>query len=140
MGGNAGGGFRKRAFDYGTAGGNAYSGSSSSTSSGSVSNVADSDTDISNTASSKCNSQLTYTQRSHIFTDIGPAVVTTGDDGPTSESFTGAATGGDGDGFGPGGNAYTGASGPSNGGFVFNEGNDITNTGSSTFHSVGSLK
>ena len=52
--------------------------------------------------------------------------------GPTSESFSGTAAGGDGGGFGPGGNAYSGAAGPSNGGFVFNEGDDITNTNSST--------
>lgn len=65
--------------------------------------------------------------------DIAPVV--TNDPaagGPTSESFSGTATGGDGGGFGPGGNSYSGAAGPSNGGFVFNEGDDITNTNSST--------
>ncbi|TCD70673.1 hypothetical protein EIP91_002397 [Steccherinum ochraceum] len=112
--GGSAGGFRKRAFDYGTAGGNSYSGASSSTSSGSVSNVADPDSDVTNTANS----------------NIGPDVVTAGDGGPTSESFSGTSVGGDGDGFGPGGNAYSGAAGPSNGGFVFNEGDDITNTAS----------
>ncbi|THH32332.1 hypothetical protein EUX98_g1866 [Antrodiella citrinella] len=62
--------------------------------------------------------------------DIGPEVVTGGEGGATSESFTGEAVGGNGDGYGPGGNAYSGPSGPSNGGFVFNEGGDITNTAS----------
>lgn len=33
---------------------------------------------------------------------------------------SGASQGGDGDGFGPGGNAYSGASGPSYGGVVYN--------------------
>lgn len=113
VGGNAGG-FRKRAFDANTAGGNAYSGASASTSSGSVSNVADPDTDVTNTADA----------------NIGPDVVTGGDDGATSESFTGSAEGGDGDGFGPGGNAYSGAAGPSNGGFVFNQGGNINNADS----------
>lgn len=50
--GGSAGGFRKRAFDYGTAGGNSYSGASASTSSGSVSNVADPDSDVTNTADS----------------------------------------------------------------------------------------
>lgn len=56
----------------------------------------------------------------------------TGGDGSFSES--GFATGGDGDGFGPGGNAYTGNTGPSRGGSIVNEGaGGVTNTGSSEY-------
>ena len=52
-----------------------------------------------------------------------------GGDAMASES--GSSEGGNGGGFGPGGNAYTGAAGPSHGGDVINRGGVITNTDAS---------
>lgn len=53
-------------------------------------------------------------------------VIDTGGNGATTQS--GSATGGGGDGFGPGGNAYSGSTGPSYGGVVYNSNGDgITN-------------
>lgn len=52
--------------------------------------------------------------------------------GTAGTAASGDAIGGNSDGFGSGGNAYSGHSGNSNGGFVANEGtNDILNTDSS---------
>lgn len=96
---------KKRAVDQQTAGGNAYSGASGNTSSGSIVNSADGDgTTVTNTGPD---------------TNFGDAAGT---------STTGDAEGGQGNGRGPGGNAYSGFSGPAQGGSVYNEGGSIGNT------------
>lgn len=43
-------------------------------------------------------------------------------------SESGVARGGNGDGHGPGGNAYTGASGKAHGGDIINDGGSVANT------------
>ncbi|KAL7285725.1 hypothetical protein ACG7TL_000830 [Trametes sanguinea] len=84
----------KRAGDQGTAGGNAYSGAASSSSGGDVVNEA---------------------QNGVVTNDAGANAP-----GGGGSSFSGFAFGGSGDGHGPGGNAYTGATGESRGGNVVN--------------------
>lgn len=52
--------------------------------------------------------------------------------GDAGDTTSGSAAGGDSDGFGNAGNAYSGAGGDANGGYVANEGtNDIMNTAGS---------
>lgn len=51
--------------------------------------------------------------------------------GMAMDSMSGNAEGGNGGGFGPGGNAYSGAAGPAHGGDVINHGGTITNTDAS---------
>lgn len=48
--------------------------------------------------------------------------------GDAGQSFTGTAAGGDGEGRGPGGNAYSGYTGSSRGGDVNNSAGGVTNT------------
>ncbi|CDO70265.1 hypothetical protein BN946_scf184942.g65 [Trametes cinnabarina] len=93
-------GFQKRAGDYGTAGGNAYSGATSDVSGGSVVNSAD--------------------DRGTVTNDGNTA-------GGAGTTFSGDADGGNGNGLGPGGNAYTGSSGPAEGGSIYNYGGTIDN-------------
>ncbi|KAI0706080.1 hypothetical protein BC835DRAFT_1409712 [Cytidiella melzeri] len=100
-----GGNAVKRAYDAYTAGGNAYTGSSGDASSGSVINEADDEATVTNT---------------------GPG---TNFGNTAGDSTTGDAEGGQGDGKGPGGNAYTGFAGPTRGGNVVDEGGNIDNTG-----------
>lgn len=113
---------RKRAYDAYTAGGNAYSGSSGDTSSGNIINEADDEATVTNTGpgTSEFSILCCHCCNSTCFPDIGD---TAGD------STTGDAEGGQGDGKGPGGNAYSGFAGPSRGGNVLNEGGSIGNTG-----------
>jgi len=92
----------KRAGDNDTAGGNAYSGATSNVSGGTVINQGQEDGASTNDGG-----------------NVG---------GNPGTSFSGYATGGDGDGRGPGGNAYTGASGPAYGGGVRNSGGTIDNS------------
>ncbi|KAI0702454.1 hypothetical protein BC835DRAFT_1411009 [Cytidiella melzeri] len=102
---------RKRALNSQTAGGNAQSGDSSSTSTGSVFNEAEDDGEVTNNASN----------------DFG----TGEEDGVTpGESYTGNAVGGNGNNRGPGGNAASGTAGSSNGGNIGNEGGTVDNTDS----------
>ena len=55
--------------------------------------------------------------------------------GAGDESRSGDATGGDGDGRGPGGNARTGNTGSARGGSIFNEGGSVDSTdGASTLN------
>ncbi|KAH9937433.1 uncharacterized protein B0H18DRAFT_950292 [Fomitopsis serialis] len=92
---------RKRAQDSGTAGGNAYTGASSDVDGGNVINHSD--------------------EEGETFND---AAQTGGDAG---ETYSGEANGGEGDGFGPGGNAYSGATGSAVGGTVVNDGGFVEN-------------
>ncbi|OCH96665.1 hypothetical protein OBBRIDRAFT_883120 [Obba rivulosa] len=94
--------FNKRAQDWGTAGGNAYTGATFSASGGSVVNSANEEGFILNTA---------------------PANAA----GVAGTSMSGTAVGGSGDGFGPGGNSYSGSSGPSRGGSVVNSAGVVVN-------------
>ncbi|EMD41653.1 hypothetical protein CERSUDRAFT_90222 [Gelatoporia subvermispora B] len=94
----------RRAQDFGTAGGNAYTGSTSSVSGGSVVNIAPDDATISNDAGSNQAASAGTTE-------------------------SGIATGGNGDGFGPGGNAYSGSSGNARGGTVLNKAGTVDNAG-----------
>ena len=48
--------------------------------------------------------------------------------GAAGDTYSGFATGGDGDGFGPGGNAYSGATGSAVGGSVISSGGTVDNT------------
>lgn len=48
--------------------------------------------------------------------------------GDGGQSFTGTAEGGNGEGRGPGGNAYSGYTGSSRGGDVYNSAGGVTNT------------
>ncbi|OCH96666.1 hypothetical protein OBBRIDRAFT_830069 [Obba rivulosa] len=94
----------RRAQDSGTAGGNAYTGSTDSVSGGSVANVASDDATITNNGDSN-----------------------QGGSAGTTES--GIATAGNGDGLGPGGNAYSGSSGNARGGTVLNKAGVVDNEG-----------
>ena len=115
---------RKRADDANTAGGNARTGNTNSASGGSVVNNADPDTELTSDDSSTfivyVRSIITYT-----VIDFG---------GDANDSITGDATGGDGQGRGPGGNAYTGNSGLARGGSVFNSAGSVSSTDGSSKH------
>ncbi len=60
---------------------------------------------------------------------LSPCADTAGVAGTT---FSGDADGGNGDGFGPGGNAYSGASGSASGGGVYDYGGAINNAAASS--------
>ncbi|KAI0803088.1 hypothetical protein BC629DRAFT_95384 [Irpex lacteus] len=97
----------KRALDGNTAGGNAYSGGTSDATGGTIVNEGedgDGDTITNDTANAA---------------------------GTAGESISGDAEGGRGRGFGPGGNAYSGAAGRASGGNAVNDGGDIANTAGS---------
>ncbi|KAI0724282.1 hypothetical protein C8T65DRAFT_626014 [Cerioporus squamosus] len=98
----------KRAGDNNTAGGNAYSGAAQDSSGGDVENDSQ-DGDVTNADGSNAA-------------------------GGAGSSFSGFAFGGNGNGHGPGGNAYTGATGASRGGNVVNtsEGNGAGGDGGDT--------
>jgi len=96
-------GHAKRASDFDTAGGNAYTGDTGNVSSGHVLNEAGQDNTITNTG--------------------GNSVPMAGN------SISGNATGGEGDGIGPGGNAYTGNTGNADGGYIENEAGMVNNMG-----------
>ncbi|GBE78094.1 hypothetical protein SCP_0109760 [Sparassis crispa] len=102
---------RKRASDQFTAGGNSYSGASSGTSGGTITNDAQGNDNAG--------------PPTLINDGTAGAVNNAGNGG---ESTSGFSYGGFGDGEGPGGNAYSGSTGPSNGGSTQNSGNGITNT------------
>ncbi|KAI0651587.1 hypothetical protein C8Q79DRAFT_1004867 [Trametes meyenii] len=104
-------GVQKRAGDAGTAGGNAYSGATNDVSGGSVVNAADDDGTVTNDGGNNA--------------------------GTAGTTFSGDADGGNGNGLGPGGNAYTGASGPARGGNVVNYGGTIDNAANSNVAGTG---
>lgn len=52
--------------------------------------------------------------------------------GDGDESVSGDAAGGNGNGHGPGGNAYTGNSGPSRGGTIYNSAGSVDNSNNSS--------
>ncbi|THH31992.1 hypothetical protein EUX98_g2196 [Antrodiella citrinella] len=97
--------YARQSPDSATAGGNAYSGSSSDVDGGDVFNVADTPDGV-------------------ITNNPGSNTAGTGGD-----TFTGEAVGGNGGGFGPGGNAYSGFSGNSDGG-------DVDNLGTSNIDNI----
>ncbi|KAI0095304.1 hypothetical protein BDY19DRAFT_81403 [Irpex rosettiformis] len=93
----------KRALDGNTAGGNAFSGGTSDATGGTIVNESDDDQNtITNNAANAA--------------------------GTAGESISGDAEGGRGRGFGPGGNAYSGAASRASGGNAINDGGDIANT------------
>ncbi|KAI0744730.1 hypothetical protein C8Q76DRAFT_700879 [Earliella scabrosa] len=102
----------KRASDQSTAGGNAYSGAASDSSGGDIQNDS---------------------TRGGLTNDDG-----SNNAGGAGSSFSGFAFGGNGGGHGPGGNAYSGATGNSRGGNVINNseggagGSDVENTTANT--------
>ena len=105
----------KRAGNQDTAGGNSFSGAAGSTSGGSVYNEADRGP-ITNDDNGKSFRTLFASPFSLLYTD--PA---TNDARIGGNSYSGFSYGGSGKGRGPGGNAYSGATGTSNGGSVYNE-------------------
>ncbi len=52
--------------------------------------------------------------------------------GGAGTTFSGDADGGNGNGYGPGGNAYSGSSGPAVGGYIYNSGGTIDNAADSS--------
>lgn len=110
----------KRAYDFGTAGGNAYTGATSNASGGTIINDAGSDEGVMNAGGSEYMASYTYYLRL-----ISLCIDMAGEAGM---SVSGSAAGGAGFGHGPGGNAYTGASGKTHGGDVINSGGGIDNT------------
>lgn len=123
-----GGDVNRRADDDQTAGGNAYTGSSGNVNGGDVVNEADDNATITNTGGSElfsCGRRCRSANK--IFIDTA---------GTAGQSFTGQADGGDGEGRGPGGNAYTGYTGSSRGGNVVNSAGTITNTAAASEYHV----
>lgn len=122
----------KRADDGATAGGNAHTGNTNSASGGEIVNEAEDDETETNDASS---TYLNIDHRVHkgfisSITDFG---------GAGDTSISGEAQGGQGDGRGPGGNAYTGNAGPARGGSIYNSGEDVDSTGGSS-KSYGTIR
>ncbi|CCM01640.1 uncharacterized protein FIBRA_03701 [Fibroporia radiculosa] len=91
----------RRAGDQGTAGGNAYTGASGNVDGGDIINHSNADD-----------------------TTTNEGTITGGAAGDT---YSGDADGGNGNGYGPGGNAYTGSTGSAKGGSVYNFGGTIDN-------------
>jgi len=101
----------RRAQDSGTAGGNAYTGTTDSVSGGSVVNVAPDDATITNNGGNMA--------------------------GSAGATESGIATGGNGDGLGPGGNAYSGSSGNARGGIVLNHAGVVDNDSTTMTNTAG---
>ncbi|KAI0932572.1 hypothetical protein AcW2_001161 [Taiwanofungus camphoratus] len=92
----------KRAMDSMTGGGDAYTGATGDVSGGDVVNHADDDGVLENDGENEA--------------------------GAAGDTYSGFAYGGDGNGIGPGGNAYSGATGDARGGSIKNAGGSIDNT------------